>query len=63
MSDATQVVEPPDDGTGGVQHGPCCPRCGSDMHLAATLPQTNHFPVQRFYRCMGCRNVEMIDVT
>jgi hypothetical protein len=32
------------------------------MQQAATLAQTAHYRMQRFYRCASCRNVEMIEV-
>jgi len=32
------------------------------MHLLATLPRSGLHPVQRFYRCMVCKNIETVEV-
>jgi hypothetical protein len=56
------VVEPPENGAGDLDYGPPCPHCGWGMQLAAALAQSGFRPAKRFYRCMVCKKVEMVDV-
>jgi hypothetical protein len=45
-------------GEGPQRHD--CPRCGFPMRLPAMLPSSVRFPMQRFFQCRECKNVEMV---